>query len=40
MHHFDGATGESEGHGPERALAGPVGYLIESCSVRRCQPQS
>lgn len=33
MHHFDGAAGEAKGHGPERALAGPVGDLIECCSV-------
>jgi len=31
MHHFDSATGKSEGHGPERALSRPVGYLIEGC---------
>ena len=37
MHHFDGATGESEGHGPEGALTGPVGYLIEGCSAFGCQ---
>ena len=29
MHHFDGAAGEAEGHGPEGALTGPVGYLVE-----------
>lgn len=33
MHHFDGAAGEAKGHGPEGALAGPVGDLIECCSV-------
>jgi hypothetical protein len=32
MHHFDGAAGESEGHGPEGALTSPVGYLVEGCS--------
>ena len=32
MHHFDGAAGEPEGHGPEGALTGPVGYLVEGCS--------
>ena len=32
MHHFDGAAGEAEGHGPEGGLAGPVGDLIEGCS--------
>merc|ERR1711977_703119 len=31
MHHFDSATDKSEGHGPERALSRPVGYLIEGC---------
>ena len=33
VHHFDGAAGEAEGHGPEGALAGPVGDLVEGCSV-------
>ena len=33
VHHFDGAAGEAEGHGPEGALAGPVGDLIHCCSV-------
>jgi len=33
VHHFDGAAGEAEGHGPERALAGPVGDLVEGCAV-------
>lgn len=28
MHHLDGAAGEAEGHGPEGALAGPVGDLV------------
>ena len=32
MHHFDGAAGQSKGHGPEGALTGPVGYLVQSCS--------
>ena len=32
MHHFHGATGETEGHGPKRALTGPVGDLVEGCS--------
>ena len=31
MHHFDGAAGEAEGHGPEGALTRPVGDLVESC---------
>jgi len=31
MHHFDGAAGEAEGHGPEGALTGPIGDLIEGC---------
>jgi hypothetical protein len=34
VHHFDGAAGQSECHGPEGALTSPIGYLIESCSVR------
>ena len=34
VHHFNGAAGEAEGHGPEGALAGPVGDLVESCSGR------
>ena len=33
VHHLDGAAGEAEGHGPEGALAGPVGDLVERCSV-------
>ena len=33
MHHFDGAAGEAKCHGPEGALAGPVGDLVECCSV-------
>ena len=33
VHHFDGAAGEAEGHGPEGALAGPVGDLVKGCSV-------
>ena len=28
VHHLDGAAGESEGHGPQGALAGPVGDLV------------
>ncbi len=32
VHHFDGAAGEAEGHGPEGALAGPVGDLVEGGS--------
>jgi len=31
VHHFDGTAGEAEGHGPEGALAGPVGDLVEGC---------
>ena len=31
MHHFDGAAGQSEGHGPQGGLARPVGYLIQGC---------
>jgi hypothetical protein len=34
VHHFDGAAGQAECHGPEGALASPIGYLIESCSMR------
>jgi hypothetical protein len=29
MHHFNGAAGKTEGHGPEGALSSPVGYLVE-----------
>ena len=29
VHHFDGAAGETEGHGPEGGLTGPVGNAIE-----------
>jgi len=29
VHHLDGAAGKTEGHGPERGLSGPVGYLVE-----------
>jgi len=36
VHHFDGAAGEAEGHGPEGALAGPVGDLVEGCSGGGC----
>ena len=32
VHHFDSAAGESEGHGPERTLTRPVGYLIQGRS--------
>ena len=32
MHHLDGAAGEAEGHGPEGALARPVGDLVEGGS--------
>jgi len=34
VHHLDGAAGETEGHGPEGALAGPVCDLVEGGSVR------
>lgn len=30
MHHFDGAAGETESHGPQRGLARPIGDLVES----------
>lgn len=33
VHHFDGAAGKAEGHGPDGALAGPVGDLVHCCSV-------
>jgi len=36
VHHLDGAAGEAEGHGPEGALAGPVGDLVEGCSGGGC----
>lgn len=32
VHHFYGAAGEAEGHGPEGALTGPIGDLVEGCS--------
>ena len=32
VHHFYGAAGEAEGHGPEGALTGPIGDLVESRS--------
>ena len=32
MHHLDGAAGEAESHGPQGALARPVGYLVKCCS--------
>jgi hypothetical protein len=31
VHHLDSAARETESHGPERALSGPVGYLVERC---------
>lgn len=40
MHHLDGAAGEPEGHGPEGALAGPVGDLVERGSGWRGESQS
>ena len=33
VHHFYGAAGETEGHRPEGALAGPIGNLVEGGSV-------
>lgn len=30
MHHLDGTASKTEGHGPQRTLASPVGDLIES----------
>lgn len=40
VHHFNGAAGESKGHGPEGALAGPIGDLIGRCpeSIYISQP--
>jgi hypothetical protein len=32
VHHFDGAAGKSEGHGPEGPLTRPVGNLVKSGS--------
>jgi hypothetical protein len=29
VHHFDGAAGQTERHGPQRRLPGPVGHLIK-----------
>ena len=31
MHHLDGTAREAERHGPEGALTGPVGDLVEGC---------
>jgi hypothetical protein len=36
VHHLDGAAGETERHGPERALSRPVGNLVE-CGAVQCQ---
>ncbi len=33
MHHFDGAAGETESHGPEGGLTGPVGDDVERGAV-------
>lgn len=32
VHHFDGAAGEAEGHGPEGGLTAPVDDLIKGCA--------
>ena len=37
VHHLDSAAGEAEGHGPEGALAGPVGDLVEGRSGGGCK---
>ena len=29
VHHFDGAAGEAEGHGPDGAAAGPVHEIVD-----------
>lgn len=29
VHHLDGTAGETEGHRPEGALAGPIGNLVK-----------
>jgi len=29
VHHLDGTAGQTEGHGPEGRLAGPVGHDVE-----------
>lgn len=34
VHHFDGAAGETKGHGPEGGLTSPVGDAIESSAVK------
>jgi hypothetical protein len=34
VHHFDGAAGETKGHGPEGGLAGPVGDDVEGGAVK------
>jgi hypothetical protein len=33
VHHFDGAAGETEGHGPEGGLTGPVGDDVEGGAI-------
>lgn len=33
MHHLDGAARETESHGPERSLTGPVGDLVQGGPV-------
>ena len=38
VHHLDGAAGKTEGHGPERALAGPVGDLVEGGPTHGISP--
>lgn len=35
VHHLHGAACQTEGHGPQRTLAGPVGNLIQSGSARQ-----
>lgn len=34
VHHLNGTAGKSKSHGPERALASPVGDLVGRCSAR------
>lgn len=37
MHHLDSTTGETEGHRPQGALAGPIGDLVKCGTTRQCQ---
>jgi hypothetical protein len=34
VHHLDGTAGETESHGPEGALTGPIGDLVKGGPVQ------